>query len=276
MTKYLTSRLLIVFLIKFFTGWAFNLDGQFAQFFDFEMTDNFFLKCLSWLLTVAVIGLGVISVNLIYTFFRLTDNYSYSELIQAVGDKGIKNSIKLFFHNFSGLFSANLNNEFRLERYPILFLLFIFLFLPFINGNPFLNNYYGVYKEYEIEDQGRYGERTDYIEKQNYIFHKSNGNEMNSRMNNLEQDYDEDEPYYEVKKRGYLFVQAGLIDGFNTYYKEYKGIGSYIECLFFSALEKLINSIIYFLIPFLIGISIYHYKNREATTEKIKNNRSWE
>jgi hypothetical protein len=156
--------------------------------------------------------------------------------------------------------------ETKVEKYPNLFLIFGFIFLSFSKGNPILNNYYGIYKEYEIDYQGRYGERTDYIENQHYIVHKSNESEIKGRINSLEENYDEDELYFEVKKRGYLFVQAGLIDGYRTYYNEYEGFFYYIECLLFSVLEKLINSIMYFFIPFVTCILIYHYKFEDQKT----------
>lgn len=264
MAKYLISRLLLVFLCKFYYNWAFNTKSQLIQFFD--LSDGFGLTVLSVLLTIIVIALGVFKINLLFSLLHLSEEISFEELVKKINDKGFIKSFKYYTKYFFEIISANFNEETKLEKYPILFLVFVFIFLPFSKGNPILNNYYGIYKEYEIEGQGRYGERTDYIENQNYIVHKSNTNEINGRMNNLEENYDEDEPYFEVKKRGYLFVQAGLIDGYRTYYKEYDGLLSYIECLFFSALEKLINTIMYFFIPFVIFISIYHYKFYERKT----------
>lgn len=264
MVKYLISRLLLVFLCKFYYNWAFNTKSQLIQFFD--LSDGFGLTVLSSLLTIIIIALGVFKINLLFSLIHLTVEITFEELIEKISNKGIVNSINYFIRNFFEILSENFNSEMQLEKYPNLFLVFVFIFLPFSKGNPILNNYYGIYKEYEIEDQGRYGERTDYIENQNYIVHKSKTNEINGRMNSLEENYNEDEPYFEVKKRGYLFVQAGLIDGYRTYYKEYKGLLSYIECLFFSALEKLINTIMYFFVPFVIFISVYHYKYEERKT----------
>lgn len=261
MTKYLTSRLFIVFFIKFITDWAFNIDSQFMQFLEVDLTENVFLKAISWLLTLIIIGFGLIFINLFFTLIQLTDQMSYSELFQKIANNGIKKCIKLFFENFFVLLSTNFGNEVHLERYPSIFLIIFFIFLPFINGNPLLNNYYGIYKEYEVESS----EGTANSESPNYIIHKSQKHEISNRVKNLEQGYTEDEPYFEVEKRGYLFIQAGLIDGFKTHYQEYKGLGSYIECLFISALEKLINSIIYFFIPFVILISVCHYRNRHLT-----------
>lgn len=266
MAKYLTSRLLLVFLCKFFYNWAFNTKSQLIQFFD--INEGFGLTALSYILMILVLILGVFILNLLFSILHITEEISIDEFIKNISKKGFLKSVKYFIKNFWSLLSENFEIETRLEKYPNLFLVFVFIFFPFSKGNPILNNYYGIYKEYEIEDQGRYGERTDYIENQNYIVHKSNSSEIRGRMSSLEENYDEDEPYFEVKKRGYLFVQAGLIDGYRTYYKEYEGFLSYIECLFFSALEKLINTIMYFFTPFVICILIYHYKfdDKKTTT----------
>lgn len=266
MAKYLISRLLLVFLCKYFYNWAFNTKSQLVQFFD--ISEGFGLTVLSYALTILVLVLGVYLINMLFSMIHLTDEISFVEIVGKIRDKGFVNSLKIFTANFFEILNNNFNAETQIEKYPNLFLVFVFIFLPFSKGNPILNNYYGIYKEYEIENQGRYGEQTDYIVNQNYIVHKSNESEIRDRMNSLEENGDEDEPYFEVKKRGYLFVQAGLIDGYRTYYKEYSGFFSYIECLIFSALEKLINTIMYFFIPFIICISMYHYKfeNKKTTT----------
>ena len=254
MTKYLISRLLIVFLSKFFINWAFNIDKHLAQFFEFDLATEFRLVLIPIGLSV-----GLILVNFIFMVVRLSDNNNFTDIMVLLKKNTYSASVKLFFKNFFGILSTNFNYQFRQEKYPNIFLLFIVIFLPFINGNPLFNNYYGIYKEYEIEEQGRSETVTYYNVSPDYIVHKSNKQEISTRMNRLETVMDDDESY-EVKKRGYLFVQTGLIDGFRTYYDEYKGFISYIECIVFSLIENLINSILYFLIPFTIFISIYHYR----------------
>jgi hypothetical protein len=213
-----------------------------------------------------ILGLGLFIINVLFSILHLTEVISFNEIVEKIGNRGFINSLKTYIRNFWSELSENFEIETRLEKYPNLFMVFVLFFLPFSKGNPILNNYYGIYKEYEIEDQGRYGERTDYIENQNYIVHKSKMNELNGRVRSLEENTDEDEPYFEVKKRGYLFVQAGLIDGYKTYYREYNGFFSYIECLLFSLIEKLINTIMYFLTPFILCITIYHYKFKNEKT----------
>lgn len=258
MTKYLISRLNLVFLCKFFYNWAFNTNAQMVQFFD--ISEGFILSALSFILTVLVLAFGIFITNLFFYILHITDNISFAEFVEKIRDKGIVNSFKFYICNFFDILGANFDAETQIEKYPNLFIVIVLIFFTFSKGNPILNNYYGIYKEYEIEKLGRYGEQTYYEEIQNYIVHKRNKTEIDRIMNSLEESYDEDEPYFEVKKRGYLFIQAGLIDGFRTYYKEYKGFFPYLECLLFSALEKLINTIMYFFIPFITFILIYHYK----------------
>lgn len=263
MTKYLISRFLIVFLVNYFIDWAFNINAQFIQFFDTDLTDNFFLEFLSWLLAVLILGLGIIAANVIFTLRSITEHISFLELIEKIKHKGIKESATLFFENFVELFSVNFRNELHLERYPNLFLGVALVFIFFVNGNPVLNNYYGIYKEYEIEGQGRTGGGVAFVENKSYIVPKRDKRTISDSFNFLES-YSRDEHYYKVKKRGYLFMQAGLIDGFKTRDRDYEGLVAYIECLFFSMMEKSINTFLYFLLPFFLAISFYQYNKKET------------
>jgi uncharacterized membrane protein len=265
MAKYLISRLLFVFLCKFFYNWAFNAKSHLIQFF--EISEGFGLSILSYILTFLILVLGVLTLNLIFSILRLTEKKSVVELVREITDKGYAKCAKLFITKPYKILSGNFDAEAQQEKHPNLFLVFIFIYLMFIKGNPILNNYYGIYKEYESENQG-YVERTDLSENQNFIVHKNNESEITYRMKHLEESDDQGDYDFIVKKRGYLFLQTGLFDGFRTYNKEYQGLFSYIECLVFSALEKLINTIMYFFIPFITCIAIYHYKLEDKTSSQ--------
>ena len=256
MAKYLISRLLIVFLVKFFYSWGIHAKAQLIQFFDFH--EGFMLSLLSYLIMFIIFCLGLFVINLSFSILHLTDRISFNEIIEKIKQKGFLKSIKTYLQNFWSELRENFEIETRIEKYPTLFIIFVLVFLPFSKGNPILKNYYGIYTEYEIPEQGRYGERSDYVEEQNIIIHKSKINEIKSIMKFLEEDIDDS--YVTVKKRGYLFIQAGLIDGYGTYYEEYEGFFAYLECVLFSAVEKLINTIMYFFIPFILCVIIYHYK----------------
>lgn len=274
MLKYLFSRVLLIFIIKFFCSWGLNISSQFEQFFNISLKYHWYLETLSSFLTLIVFAVGIIFLNLSFLFLRLTNIYSFNEIVEIIKQIGFLNSIKIFFMNFFGLLNKNFNYEWAKERYPNLFLIIAFIVLSYSKGNPLLNNYYGIYKEYEIEGMDRNGnETTDYEEKSYYIIEKDNLNEINTKMKSLANNNEEDEDEgnsFEVKKRGYLFFQSALIDGYVSYNRDYNGLGSYFECLLFNGLEKFINVILFFLTPFLIFITIYHYNNIEQKVDSRK------
>lgn len=258
MYRYLLSRLLIVFFINFFLCWAINIKSQLINFFDFS--SGFVLDALSYLLMFLIFVIGVFTVNIIFSVLHLSQEMSFNDLIQKIRNRGFLKSLQFYLRSFFTFLSENFETEFKLEKYPAIFLILCLIFLFFLKGNPILNNYYGIYTKYEYVNQGKYDEQTNFKEKQNYIIHKSKKNEIESRIGRLEKNIEDSDCTFEIKKRGYLFIQAGLIDGYETYYSEYKGFFSYLECLLFSVIEKIINVIMYFFIPFVIGIFLYHYK----------------
>jgi hypothetical protein len=264
MTKYLFSRFLIIFFLKFFSGWVLGIDKQFIQFFHTNLTDNFFLKILSWVIILVIIAFGLFVINISFTFIRLTYKYTCTQFIQKGRDQGLMKSANKFIKNFHRLFIANINNEIAKERYPYGFLCFGLVFLPFMHGNPIFNNYYGIYKSIEVDESLRDIENTKFVTNIDFIIDKKNKNEIASKIDKLEAEYRDGDPYYEVEKRGYLFIQAGIIDGFKTKYKEYKGLQGYLVCLFYFAVEKLIIVTLYFLLPFIIFISIFHFLDRRT------------
>jgi hypothetical protein len=138
-----------------------------------------FVTSLVWIL-----GVLYITINLLFSILHISEEIPFEEIIKKVRDKGLLNTCVIYFKNFWTILSNNFKIETRAEKYPNLFLVFVLIFLPFSKGNPILNNYYGIYKEYEIDDQDN---RTNYIENQNYIVHKSRKNEIRGRMNSLEE-----------------------------------------------------------------------------------------
>jgi hypothetical protein len=235
MANYLLSRLFLVFLCKFFIGWAINTKHQLIQFFDFK--NGNFLDLLSYIFSIVIILLGILLVGILIILYV---------------------SVKDNILNYSNTFNIKLKSIFRLifsfnlkERYPNLFIWLTIIYIFYSNGNPIINNYFGIYKEYESDEL--------YISEQPYYIFKKGAE--SDQIRDLENNYNEEiDSYYEVKKRGYLFIQAGIIDGYKTYQKGYKGFNSYMSSLLYYAFEKLINTIIYFMIPFIICMSIYHYR----------------
>ena len=250
MSKYLFSRVCIVFLCKFFFNWVLNIEFHLTTFFD--LSEGTGLTILMYVCGILILALGLFVTNFIFTIFNLADYLSLNEIVEEVKGRGLLQSFIYFLRNFGEFLNENLSDEFQSDRYGQLFLFMALFFLPFVNGNFIVNTYYGVYKEYEY-DEGN-------VERQCFIIPKKNDTELRRVMNNLEENADEDESYFEIKKRGYLFVEAGVIDGYKDYRSNYSGLACYLECLLFSALEKLISTFMYFLVPFVIFILIYHYK----------------
>lgn len=260
MSSYLITRLLIVVLVKFFIGWAFNAKSQLIQFFITSYIQENLLLILGWILSGLVIALGIICLNVILTVIRYADKLSIEEIFNYIKKTGLVLLVKEFFQGFPHTFSNNFNHEINRERYPNLIFFFLLLYFPFMNGNPLINNYYGVYKEFSVEELGRYDVSTSYLENKYFIIPKTEKEEIQSTMNDLEATSDDGNWDFIVKKRGYIFLQAGLLDGYRDDYSGYRGFSDYIECIIFSLIEKMINAMMYFLIPFVLLISIYHYK----------------
>ena len=61
MLKYLFSRVLLIFIIKFFFSWGLNISSQFEQFFDISLKYHWYLETLSGFLTLIVFVIGIIS-----------------------------------------------------------------------------------------------------------------------------------------------------------------------------------------------------------------------
>ena len=269
MTKYLISRLLIVGLVKFFSGWAFNVKSQLLQFFITSYIQENLLLILGWIISGIVIALGIISLNVIFTLFRYSDQISIEDIFNLIRKKGIIVLIKEFFQGFPQTFSNNFNYEIARECYPNLIFFFLLLYFPLMNGNPIIHNYYGVYKEYSVEGFGRYDESTSYLENKYFIIPKSEEEEINSAINALGTTSDDNNWDFIVKKRGYIFMQAGLLDGYRDDYSGYRGFRDYFECIIFSFIEKMINAVMYFLLPFVIFISIYQYRKSKPKVIKV-------
>jgi len=273
MSKYLAYRFLQIFLIKFFLSWGLNTKEQLRNFFDFE--EGFLLDFFSYLFMFLIFAIGILAVCSISLISNLTQKTNSSEkLLSSVEKKGIKNKIKIFPNKLATHITKIVDFEFRFEKYPIAFLVTAFIFLFFIKGNPIINNYYGIYKEYEIVvGQDRYGqETTKKKEEQYFIVPKEDVDKTIDWLNSFKSKrYDYEEDYYDnnysVKKRGYLFAQTALIDGYEFDNEDLKGFGSYIVCLFFAFFEKLTNTIMYFLIPFILFIATLLYLDREPKTK---------
>jgi hypothetical protein len=143
---------------------------------------------------------------------------------------------------FAAVFMRFFADLVKIDKYSTLFFVLLAVSIWFIKGNPIVNNYYGIYKSYEIELGG------DVIQEEydKIIVPKSIAERtINEIENNCEEECD-------VNKRGYVFIDAGVFNGFSRLDSDV----SFFKCLRFALLERLIHTLMYFLLPFIIGILI--------------------
>lgn len=147
----------------------------------------------------------------------------------------------------------------------------------FFKGNPFLNKFYGVYNSF-VSGITREGDET-FGEECLLMIEKNDWNEEDLQWSYFKNNYliyiydnydimdyndlnEYDKGFYneiDIRKRGYVFKEAGAFDGFNVKHLN-DGFLSYFKCLTFYIIEKIIITVIYFLIPFLISILYIYLK----------------
>lgn len=238
MTKYFISRVLLLLIGSIFIGWAFSAwkSEQLYNFFNIDFWSIFKTFVASLILIIGSIILNF-SFTLLYWNEILLDNF----IVETDEVKHVRFDIILKFsidYKFSIIQFAFKYEKHR-EKYPILFcvLAFLFTYPIFFKGTPFINNYCAIYETIEVE-----GRNSEPLRREipSIVVPK---NEVN-----------------DVKNKGYVFFQAALIDGFKSYHDN-DGIVSYIACLPFYALEKLIRVLMLFLLPFIIGIIVIERLN---------------
>lgn len=239
MTKYFISRVLLLFIVSFFIGWALHVwqTDQLYNFFYMNFWTIFKLVVAAILLIIGVIVLNL-TLTLLYWKEFLLSNF-------IVKNDEVKNKyfsifcLLVFDYRFS-IIQFAFNYEKQRERYPVLFCVFVFIcsYSIFFKGIPLINNYYAFY--FIMEEEDRRG--MPLIEKVPYIVVQKDSlkiieNEIRKTMPSFVED---------VKYKGYVFLQAALIDGYWTY-QDYEGIAAYFGCLPYYALEKLIRVLLLFL-----------------------------
>ena len=260
MFKYLLSRFVIVLFIKFFYSWAMNFQTQCYYFFNWSSTSFSILDyILDWLwlfFMFAIILIGIFLMNLIYTIKNHVSRFGWQGYFRIVKQAGAERII----NNFLGFFWRNVRKNYRIEvekeKYPNLIILLVLFILPLIKGNPILNNYHGVYLEYSNPEGGGGFDKTT------FIYPKNELQKINQQVENMEQDVDADS---EVNTSGYIFLQAGLMEGFKPIKQSHKGFVAYWNSLGYLLLEKFIITIMYFLIPmllFITGEMIWQWKEK--------------
>jgi hypothetical protein len=267
LTKYIFSRFLFVFFISSSYEWISNLDKQ---------VDNFFRTYQgSFLHYVLIILIGILAISfLTLLFIRIFTllHASYTSGLENVFRKLSIRKIPKFIVLTPFFILPLLENEVDIERehkkYTFPFMAFGLILIFFINGSPFINNYSAVYLNYEVPSGDG---NASYKEQKTYVFGKDNTELIEKKISEVaSKEYLEDNLYeiedynldYYGTTRNYLFEQTAEIEGFESYNKSYKGVLDYVSCLIYFFIEKLIITIIFFLLPFLVWIGISFYKNK--------------
>lgn len=217
--------------------------------------DKNFNKFLCWLLTWIAIILSLAIINMFVALCSIIDKLNIAQIFNKIYEKGVLNSFNTVLYTSP---SKNFNNEYEKEYYPKRFLIILWVFLTFVKGSPIFDNYYGIYKEMEhVRVSNDFGKPQDIIV-------------LKGREEKIIDNLENDENYYvtfdRVNTTSYLFIETGLIDGFFNYTNHDKGFIGYIKCLFFSFCEKLINTVLYFFIPF--WLSTQYNKNKTDNIEQ--------
>ena len=247
-------------IASYFFNWAFTLKQQLAFFFNYHSKDTGY-SIIHWLLFFSILALGLLVINFVFAIATLTEKIGTKLFFKKVKDKGIFKSLKYFIKHCGQLGENNIRAEIEREKFPKLFIGIILLYFPLIEGSPLINNSYGVYKTYEIDDLGRYGEQTKTISFDRILFNSNERSQIQSKINEFEHESTE-ENYFDVHTKGFIFKYAAYFEGFLPSQMIYFN-GHYIECLAISFLEKLIITIIYFLIPFILIAYISDYVTKK-------------
>lgn len=254
--RYLFTRFLALLIIRFFLTWLKNINHHLDYYFKITGDTNSFLTTILIPITIA---LGLFTLNFSFTIIRYIETDSFANLISEINKNGVFSYLKKYVNNYSNEFSVNLNREKEREHYENLFFIFVFIFF-FTSSNPLFNNYYGIYREYEVEGYSREIETTEYIQDKHFIYSKKKYKKMKKAIKRLKKNnYTEyDDKYYgedfQIKRVGYTFIKAGIFDGFEDEKKQYTGFFSYTLSIFSTILEKILQLTVYFLIPFTLLI----------------------
>lgn len=254
MARYLITRFLFVLFANFFYNWSLNSKYILTNFFGKEF--SVFWNCI---LFFSILLVGAFVICIIFSTIHLLEDFSLKGTINKLKQKGLNNIVIIYIKKFWTKLNDNYFIEKEKELYPYHLIVGFAILLYFIKGNPFINNYYGIYKETERTVSRRDGVHTVYDEEPFYIIPIKVFKEM-------KREYPTHTPYnVKINKRGYIFIKAGFIDGYTSTDNKQKGFISYFGCLMYYAVEKSILTFIYFFIPFVISIIYTKYYNKRKS-----------
>lgn len=228
LTKYVLEKTLIVFLILVHFKLIKSIDGQLNNFFVSDYSSWYYP--LYGLLVVCIIFSFLLSFNIIYTLFK-NDNAKF--LIATLDKKKLKNLFNSSLSNIwnfieNDILEPNDNKDYKFRNS---FLTFSAILIIFINGSPFINNYMGIYTDFEVPTAGSRGNGyQDYdksVEVPGYVIKKGNKSEIKRKAKKLYSysllDSEYKDVAFTVSTRGYLFEQTAIIEGYESSDNYYKG-----------------------------------------------------
>jgi len=274
LSKYILERFSLVFLVILNFEWLSNLPKQIQNFFGFY-TGSFLNYLFIGIFGFIIIALFILSIT---SSFVIIDK-GFENILLKINKKEVKNYFVKIPEKFIKIIIDIIEYEMGPENnYTVPFFIFFIISFFIINGSPIINNYKGVYASFEQPYSGANGspDGNKTVEIPSYVYDKNDENLIDKKIKKTAneiikteddgyEDY-EDSQYenleFNVSSRGYLFEQTAIIEGFKSNDNRYKGFADYISCLIFFTIEKLLITIIWFLIPFLtwIGIAIYRRK----------------
>ncbi len=254
---YVLSRTLIVFFFKLTFGGILKNIIIYHQFLPSYNPYNElgFIELLTGFLTgLSILIAIVILINVTFTLIRI----KFKKIKQFYNENGLVKSFNIFFSNFFDVLNKNCRYEIgrdgkkyfyndlqakesivynyeikeksilRENKLSQIFYVIAIISVLFFEGNPFLNNYYGIYKRDGIELISEYNLRV--IDKKDW-----------GKYDLLELDF---------SKIGYVFQESAFVDGFyswgkeNDFVSQYKYFGFYI-------IEKTLITLLFFFLPFI-------------------------
>lgn len=258
MIKYILSRFLLFFLLKFFYILITNTGGQLQVFFGLSSYSGWY-DISRFSLAGLELLLAAILINGIFYILALSD---IPEIREQMNKYSLRHEVKYFFRSFFNIAGDNLNHEIQREKSTGSFSVFAIIFLFFINSNSIFYNYTGVHKEY-IEYTSAGDERIR--EEGGFILPKHEKEWISKQATRLFEEHHtwyEDEPDFELDTRNFLFVESGFIRGYmpksrNDQFHR-KGFWNYIRAIFIFSIEIFVITLLAFTF-FLLLLGIKYY-----------------
>lgn len=274
---YLFERFSFVFLTYFFLKWIINLDKQLDSFYGIREYSIMYYPIIIFC-GIIIIGLFIISSFLLFFLSQSIRENKVEECFKKISFKNILLIIWGSFFLLFPLISNQLKYEKENKKGTMPFLIFSLILIFSIKGSPFIYNYTGVIVSFEVPYSGSNGapDGENTVNIPTYIYDKKDEDLIQQKIKKTIKEIDntEDDGYesyedtkyedlgYDISTRNYLFEQTAIIEGFKSKNEIYYGFVDYISCLIFFAIEKLIVTIIWFLIPFLTWVGIATYRNK--------------